>query len=325
MQLRGDSYKFALMPIDRKLTQKSINDEVVKVNMLMNNYRSTVTGDAGEAALMAFDSDWAEYQSALTEAMGFAKDKKQESLNATYMSGGRLSDACKALSDDLNVLLSLNLAQAKKMDNQGDASFLTTWVTILAVELTALSLAILIGFWLVSSINHPLKIMTNALLKLQNGVISHDTDEKTKEKLLARKDEFGKAITALVHTEEYMVSMTDVADSIASNDLTVEFAPKSDQDQLGNAFKKMILGLRKTIGEVADSALNVSSAATQLSSVANEAGQATIADRNHHPAGRPGYCPAVRIRQQDRFLRRTDDPRHRWRCPRRPGTGWSHQ
>ncbi len=111
---------------------------------------------------------------------------------------------------------------------------------------------------------------------------------KRQRKLLARKDEFGIAINALLNTEEYMVSMTDVAKRLAENDLTVEFSPKCDNDQLGNAFKKMIEGLRKAITDVADSAAKVSSAATQLNSAANDAGQALIRSRppsSRSPAG----------------------------------------
>ena len=216
-----------------------------------------------------------EYQSALTEAIGFANSKQQESINDTFLTGGRLSNARKAVGTAIDELSKISLDEALRRHEQGITNFRTAWITILIVALIALFLALFIGIWLVSSINQPLQVMTNALLKLQNGIISHDTDETTKAKLLARNDEFGMAVSALANTEEYMISMSDVAEHIASNDLTVEFTPKSDEDLLGNAFKKMVIGLRKTIGDVADSALNLSSAAGQLSTAANDAGQAT--------------------------------------------------
>ncbi len=273
--LRGDAYKYWLFPEDRSKTLKSINDEISEINSLIDKYSKTKLLDSEIAGLEVLLTDWKSFQDALTEYIGFIDSNQEEAALTSLNTGGKLSDSRKAVDASIDVLRTINIEAAEESSTNADITFRNAWITILVVALGAIVLALIIAFWLTSSINKPLQVMTNALMKLQVGIISHDTDEKTKTTLLSRKDEFGKAINALANTENYMVEMTDVANSIANNDLTVAFSPKSEEDLLGNAFKKMVLGLRKAIGDVTETAVNVSSAATQLSSAATDAGTAT--------------------------------------------------
>ncbi len=273
--IRGDTYKYMFFPEVREATKGKIYDKVAEIDQLIDKYSNTSLLNSEVAGLEAFNTSWKNFQDALTEFLGFVDNDQEVEARATILDGGKLSDARYVVDSAIVNLRTINTDYAAKLNSDGDATFQTAWIMILAVALGAIALAMIIAFWMSSSITQPLRIMTNALEKIQNGIISNDTDEKTKAKLFARKDEFGKAICALAKTEEYMVSMTGVAEKLALNDLTVELSPKCDEDLLGNAFIKMVQGLRKAIGNVADSAASVSSAAAQLNSAANDAGQAT--------------------------------------------------
>ena len=274
-RIRGDCYKYILLPDEQTATKSIISEQVVRVNQLIGKYSNRKLLKTEVAALEVFNTAWVTYQSAINDYIQMVDSNNETSAHQTLLDDGHLSNSRKAVDESIQNLSNINKEIANGLNLSSEKSYQSAWITSLAVVLLAIILSTGIGFWLSYTINKPLQVMTNALKKLQNGIISHDTDEKTKAKLLARKDEFGIAINALLNTEEYMVSMTDVAKHLAENDLTVEFSPKCDNDQLGNAFKKMIERLRKAITDVADSASKVSSAATQLNSAANDAGQAT--------------------------------------------------
>jgi len=72
----------------------------------------------------------------------------------------------------------------------------------------------------------------------------------------------------------YMQGMGVAATAIAENDLTTHVTPKSDKDELGNAFVKMIIGLREAVGLITESANAVTSSAAHLATAAEQSGEA---------------------------------------------------
>jgi methyl-accepting chemotaxis protein len=72
-----------------------------------------------------------------------------------------------------------------------------------------------------------------------------------------------------------MQGMGVSAIAIAQNDLTTSVTPKSDKDELGNSFSKMIAGLRDAVSLIAESANAVTSAAAQLAKASEQSGEAT--------------------------------------------------
>ncbi|MCH8817888.1 MAG: HAMP domain-containing protein [Chloroflexi bacterium] len=90
----------------------------------------------------------------------------------------------------------------------------------------------------------------------------------------SERDTLGNAFSGMIDS---LRDMAGVAERIADGDLTANVTPKSEQDALGNAFARMIDNLRDLVGRVDESATGVAGASTQLSSAAEQAGQATTA------------------------------------------------
>ena len=147
-------------------------------------------------------------------------------------------------------------------------------ITMVAVGL-AILLGLLLGIFISRSITGPLGIAVNAARALSVGDMARDLSEKEKDKARLRKDEIGDIGKALDQLINYMQGMGAAATSIANNDLSVSITPKSEKDELGNAFARMIVGLRKVIGQVSDSANSVASAASQLAKASEQSGEAT--------------------------------------------------
>ncbi len=128
-------------------------------------------------------------------------------------------------------------------------------------------------------INHslatPLRIVTQMAKLLSSGDLLRNMDEVEKDKVRSRKDEIGEIGQTLDALIDYLQNMGKSANSIANNDLTITVVPKSNNDELGNAFYRMMNGLLKTVGDVSKSAGAVSSAAAQLTSASEQSGNAT--------------------------------------------------
>ncbi len=147
-------------------------------------------------------------------------------------------------------------------------------VTIVAVVLAILA-SVGLGFWISRTITTPLGIAVSTAQLLKEGDLARDMTDGEKDRVRLRKDEIGdlgKAFDGLIN---YMQGMGEVAFQVAQNDLTVTVKPKSAKDELGNAFLKMINGLRDTVAQVAANARNLNAASDQLATAASQAGQAT--------------------------------------------------
>ena len=147
-------------------------------------------------------------------------------------------------------------------------------ITLVAVAV-AILLGLLLGLFISRSITVPLAVAAKAAKLLSVGDMARDMSDAEKDKARKRKDEIGEIGQALDALINYMQAMGAAAASIANNDLAVTVTPISARDELGNAFSKMIMGLQKVIGQVADSANAVASAAGQLAKASEQSGEAT--------------------------------------------------
>lgn len=141
----------------------------------------------------------------------------------------------------------------------------------------ALILAGLFGIWfLIGAVAiKPLKVMAGALQNLQSGDLNRDIPQAVKDIIMGRDDEIGVAGKGLGNTEIYLIEMAGVAGKIAEGNLTVTVTPRSEKDELGIAFKKMVENLRDMITQVAENAKELTSASNELATVAEQAGHAT--------------------------------------------------
>jgi methyl-accepting chemotaxis protein len=125
------------------------------------------------------------------------------------------------------------------------------------------------------SISMPFRLITKMAMGLSVGDLMRGLSEEEKNSVQTRRDEIGAIGQAFDCMIEYLQNMGLAATAIANQDLTSSVTPKSEKDELGNAFAKMITGLRTIIGLLDESAEAVSSAAIQLDAVAGQSSEAT--------------------------------------------------
>ena len=155
---------------------------------------------------------------------------------------------------------------------KGDEDFDTAYTGVISASIIIGVIVALAAFWigilLSRGITSPLNNVLQAALNISDGDLSQKLEYQSKDEIGQLTETFRKMIA-------YLLNMANVAGKIANNDLTESVSPKSDKDELGNSFAKMIAGLRDAVTMIAESANSVSIAAAQLTTAAEQSGEAT--------------------------------------------------
>jgi len=167
-------------------------------------------------------------------------------------------------ADDENHRL---LNERKKSDET--AATATIGIALVST-LLSLVLGIAIAYSSAKSISHPLHDLMQVAHKIgTSGDLNHDIDFK-------RNDEIGELGRSFSTTVNYLKEMATVSEEIAGGNLTVEVRPRSKEDTLGNAFSRMVQGLRSLVRNVRDAASQVASASNQVAGASDESAKISL-------------------------------------------------
>ena len=145
-----------------------------------------------------------------------------------------------------------------------------TGAIALVSTLIALGLGLFIAFTTAKSITEPLNNLMGVAQQIANaGDLEHNID-------IQRKDEIGELARTFTAMVKYLKEMAGVSEAIAGGDLTVEVQPRSANDTLGHAFKKMVDGLRSLVKNVRDASTQVASASGQVASASDESAKISL-------------------------------------------------
>ena len=273
--MRSDIYRGLLIPEEMAKNEAAISELEKEINTNIDAYKETLLIDAEKAELAVFEPAWDEYQAAVAELIALNKVGNQKQVLASMAKGGRAASAREAVDTSIRNLIAINVKVAEETNIQGGITFTSSRNLLIGVSLLGILLAIASGYVISISIIKPLTIMSGALQNLQTGNLNRDIPQSVKDTIMSRGDEFGIAGRGLGNTELYLIEMAETAKNIAMGDLTVNVNPRSEKDELGNAFAKMVIGLREAMGQVAESAEALSSASSQLASASEQSSSAT--------------------------------------------------
>jgi methyl-accepting chemotaxis protein len=140
------------------------------------------------------------------------------------------------------------------------------WMFIMGLGIAGL--CALLSIFIVASITKPIA----ALRSVANEVAVGNVDQQIS---IYSRDEIGDLAEAFRKTITYLQDIASVTRAVSEGDLTVEAAPKSEQDMLGLATVQMLSHLRSLVGMVANNSEGLKSASMQLANNAGMAQQAT--------------------------------------------------
>jgi methyl-accepting chemotaxis protein len=136
--------------------------------------------------------------------------------------------------------------------------------------LIALIVGTLIAFRTSKSISTPLSRLNLVAKQIgESGNLDHTVDTRG-------KDEIGELARTFDSMVTYLKEMASVSEAIAGGNLAVEAEPRSSADTLGNAFARMIEGLRGLVLNVRDAAAQVASASSQVAGASDESAKISL-------------------------------------------------
>ncbi len=154
---------------------------------------------------------------------------------------------------------------------KSDETAATATIGIALVStLLSLALGLIIAYTSAKSISEPLHNMMQVAHKIGTaGDLNHEIDFK-------RNDEIGELGRSFSTTVNYLKEMATLSEEIAGGNLIVEARPRSKEDLLGNAFARMIQGLRSLVKNVRDAASQVASASNQVAGASDESAKISL-------------------------------------------------
>ena len=207
--------------------------------------------------------------------------------------------------------------QDERLKSDETASFITTIVSFLGLIL-ALGIGAMIAFRTSKSITDPLSHLMGVAREIgESGDLEHTID-------INRDDEIGELGRTFAKMVAYLKEMATVSEAIARGDLTVEVEPRSKRDTLGNAFSKMLDGLRSIVRSVRDAAAQVAAGSNQVADASEESAKislqsssaidevtSTMHEMSHQRAEHgEEHADAGLQRQRDLRLHRPDGGQH---------------
>jgi methyl-accepting chemotaxis protein len=157
-------------------------------------------------------------------------------------------------------------------DRRRDDEKASTWTGAVALisTLFALGLGLFIAYSSAKSITEPLNNLMNVAQQIgKTGDLDHNID-------IQRQDEIGELARTFGTMVKYLKEMAALSEAIAGGDLAVEVQPRSSNDTLGHAFKKMVEGLRSLVKNVRDASTQVASASGQVAGASDESAKISL-------------------------------------------------
>ncbi|HVU79159.1 MAG TPA: methyl-accepting chemotaxis protein [Gaiellaceae bacterium] len=224
-----------------------------------------LTDAAERPQLAAVQATYADWKAVNAQLWTLARTHR--SAGATALVTGRAND----VADELVDAMTAYETKVTKEQKQADATFSSTKrssaITIVALGVVAVLLAIGLAFALGRSLVGRIRQMLAAAEGISVGDLEQHVESSS-------CDELGKTVSAFSRMIDYLSSNAAAAEQIAAGDLTVRIEPRSDRDTLGHAFAAMVDNLRQMISEVGSAAANVGNSSHDIASTSDEAGRA---------------------------------------------------
>jgi len=252
-----------------------MNEGIHQLNEFLQNSQKTASSDQQRSALDSVQKNENAWVSEFAQPM-LQKRREVDAGNATvadlqiYYLQKDASSWVKTSTDSLNVAdHDTNHILDDRRNSDDTAGKLTILIASLGT-LVALALGIVIAYRTAHSITKPLSELMKVAQQIgDSGDLDHQID-------LRRDDEIGQLGQTFGRMVTYLKEMASVSEAIAGGNLTVEVKPRSGSDTLGNAFARMVEGLRGLVRNVRDASSQVASASTQVAGASDESAKISL-------------------------------------------------
>ncbi|MFN8597031.1 MAG: methyl-accepting chemotaxis protein [Anaerolineae bacterium] len=243
-KMRGDVYKFVLVPEEQAALEVQIAANIEAINQDIAAYRAGDLSPAAAGELSKLETAWATYQPAVAEIIRQTKAGNLQAATDLLKSSAAASIARTTISTATDRLMTLSMEQAKGLDDHADQEFAQASTTLIVLSAIGLVLAVALGVTITRSITGPLIKTVQTLQEMRLGHLN----QRLK---MNRQDEIGSMAMAMDQfADDLQTNVIDCMRKIAAGDLSVEITLKDAQDEISPALKQTIEALRGLVAEL---------------------------------------------------------------------------
>ena len=186
LRMRGDTYKYFLLPEQRGELKRNIAADVEIVNKNIKDYKATYLVQAEKDEIPKFDSAWAGYQQAVADIVKLinAGDEKT-ALQSERDGAAHISRT--AIDASIENLIQIQVDVGGQIKKDSDRIFTLTNVIMTVAGIIGVLFAIMLGMFIGRSIARPLERVTKVARSISEG----DLDAGELAGITPRRDEIG--------------------------------------------------------------------------------------------------------------------------------------
>ena len=242
-------------------TEQAMNESISEVEATLKEYEGTIADQEETRRYKEVHEAYVSYMAQHRQLEQLVRSGDNRS--AEKLVTGAMKDAFdqvdKVMQSDIDYQIDgggTSVKHAAEIFSAGRA-----WSIGMLIMVIALGLGFAI--WFSNAISKALNLVVKVAQDLAQGVLPEELKIRS-------RDETGKLTASMNEMADYLKVMAGAADQIAEGDLTANIEPKCDQDRFGNSLRKMVMGLRESIGRISEGANQVASASSQIASAGDQ-------------------------------------------------------
>ena len=273
--MRGDTYIYLLMPERRDEISQSMKYQRTIIEEGITKYKNSATDAEILASITNLEENYQKFLLVADQFVGHIQSGDKKSAVSMLENDGTLETNIQEVGKAIDQSIALNILAANDVRMEAENTYLTARLWTMIITILSFLIAIGSGILLTNSITRPINIVIAAILRISQGDLIRDMNQKNKNAINNRKDEIGDIGRAFSPLIVYIQEMAAAAQHLAQKDLSITITPKSEKDELGNAFAEMVMNLRNIVGNITENSEDLSNSAEQLAEISLQAGEAT--------------------------------------------------
>jgi methyl-accepting chemotaxis protein len=195
LALRGNVYKYMLLPESKAKTGKDIDACTAKVDSLVAGIDTTGLPSDQRGVSLALPAAWARYRAAAKDVLvQFDAGRQDSSLRS--MQGGEAHQSRKAIDALVDSISNLTASRVVALDEEGEAAAAMVLKIFIAVAIVGLASGAVGSYYLSRSIQGPLERTRQVLARVANKDFSVRLNMHGKDEI----SEMGRSLDSMLET-----------------------------------------------------------------------------------------------------------------------------
>ncbi len=242
-EIRGDFYKYVLIPQEQANTQQTLEKNIATVNSKIESYRNLRLSNAQLNELEKFDASWTRYQQLLKDNKALW-DSGQKDTVLESLTTGEIQKVRKEMGASIDNLTLINSEEAERIKLESETTFAQSSFMITVAGVIGVLAALFLGIIISKGIVGPLGRSVEMIQEMGKGHLGMRLS-------MNRKDEIGVMADAMdTFANDLQKRVIHHIQLIAVGEKVQEIPPYDEQDEISPALNRMIVTLNGLLGQM---------------------------------------------------------------------------